>query len=50
MTTILVVPDGHARPEHDNSRFSALGNFIVDKRPDIIVNERGFGYVVRAES
>lgn len=38
MTTILVVPDGHARPEHDNSRFSALGNFIVEKRPDIIVN------------
>lgn len=38
MTTILVVPDGHARPEQDNSRFSALGQFIVDKKPDYIVN------------
>lgn len=35
---ILVVPDAHARPDFDNSRFDALGNFIVDKRPDIVVS------------
>lgn len=38
MTSILVIPDSHARPEQDNSRFEALGNFIADKRPDIVVN------------
>ncbi len=35
---ILVVPDSHARPDQDNTRFDALGNFIVDKRPDIVVS------------
>ncbi len=35
---ILVIPDAHARPDQDNSRFDALGNFIVDKRPDVIVS------------
>lgn len=35
---ILVVPDAHARPGVDNRRFDALGNFIVDKRPDTVVS------------
>lgn len=35
---ILVVPDAHARPDQDNTRFDALGEFIVDKRPDIVVS------------
>lgn len=34
---ILVIPDAHARPEQENSRFTALGNFIVEKQPDIVV-------------
>lgn len=35
---ILVVPDAHARPNESNRRFDALGNFIVDKRPDVVVS------------
>lgn len=35
---ILVIPDTHARPDMDNSRFDALGNFIVEKRPDIVIS------------
>lgn len=35
---ILVIGDSHASPNHDNRRFDWLGNFIVDKKPDIIVN------------
>lgn len=34
---ILVIPDAHARPEHNNDRFDALGRFIVDKQPDVVV-------------
>lgn len=35
---ILVVGDAHARPGVDNSRFDALGNFVVEKTPDIVVS------------
>lgn len=35
---ILCIPDAHARPDQDNSRFEALGAFIVDKRPDIVIS------------
>lgn len=35
---ILVIPDAHARPDQDNTRFDALANFIVDKQPDIVVS------------
>lgn len=35
---ILVIPDAHARPGQDNSRFDALGNFIVEKRPDVVIS------------
>ena len=37
MKKILVVGDPHARPEESNDRFTALGNFIVDKKPDEVV-------------
>lgn len=35
---ILVIPDAHSRPNFNNDRFDALGNFIADKRPDIVVS------------
>ncbi|MCK9382908.1 MAG: metallophosphoesterase [Sulfuritalea sp.] len=35
---ILVIPDAHARPGVSNERFDALGQFILDKQPDVIVN------------
>lgn len=35
---ILVIPDAHARPDQGNDRFDALGQFIADKRPDIVVS------------
>lgn len=35
---ILVIGDAHARPDQDNTRFDALGRFIVDKRPDVVVS------------
>jgi predicted phosphodiesterase len=34
---ILVIPDAHARKSQSNKRFDALGNFIVRKKPDIVV-------------
>jgi hypothetical protein len=37
LTDLLVIPDPHAHPEHDNDRFEAVGNYIVDKQPDIVV-------------
>lgn len=38
MKRILVIPDSHARPDQDNTRFTALGNFIVEKQPDIVIS------------
>jgi hypothetical protein len=35
---ILVIPDQHAHPEYPNDRADWLGRFIVDCRPDIVVN------------
>ena len=35
---LLIIPDSHAHPEYDNDRFDALGQFIVDEMPDVIVN------------
>lgn len=35
---ILVIPDSHCRPDVSNRRFEALGNFIVDKKPDIVIS------------
>jgi predicted phosphodiesterase len=35
--TTLCIGDAHSDPRFDNIRFSALGNFIVDRAPDHIV-------------
>lgn len=35
---ILVIPDSHSQPDFRNDRFTWLGKYIVDKKPDIIVN------------
>ena len=34
---ILVIPDTHADPLHSNDRFTTLGNFIVSRKPEIII-------------
>lgn len=33
----LIIPDPHAHPEYDNYRFLALGRFIMEERPDVII-------------
>jgi hypothetical protein len=38
MVDILVIPDSHASPNHNNNRYEALGKFIVDRQPDYIIN------------
>lgn len=35
---ILVIPDSHAQLDFSNRRFTWLGKYIVDEKPDIIVN------------
>lgn len=35
---ILVIPDGHAHPNHSNERFTWLGKYIADTKPDIVVD------------
>lgn len=39
----LVIGDAHADPRHDNRRFTALGNFILEQRPENIVNIGDWG-------
>lgn len=34
----LIIPDSHAHPDYDNDRFEALGEFIVQEAPDIVIN------------
>ena len=36
-STTLVIPDAHVEPDQDLIRFSKLGNFITEHRPDNIV-------------
>lgn len=38
MKTHLVIPDSHAKYGVRNDRFSLLGKFILDLKPDVIVN------------
>jgi hypothetical protein len=33
----LVIPDPHAHPDYNNVRFTALGNMILDERPDVVI-------------
>lgn len=35
---ILVVPDPHAHPSFNNDRADWLGKFILDRKPDVVVN------------
>ncbi len=37
-TVIVVIPDAHARPGTSNERFSALGNALVEWKPDYLVD------------
>ena len=34
---LLIIGDPHAHPDYDNDRFTALGKYIVDKKPEYIV-------------
>jgi hypothetical protein len=34
----LIVPDGHAHPDHNNDRAEWLGKLILDLKPDVVVN------------
>lgn len=36
--THLVIPDSHAHPDYDSDRFDWLGKFILDIRPDLVVD------------
>lgn len=35
---ILMIPDCQVKPNHDLSYLKAIGKYIVDKKPDVIVN------------
>lgn len=35
---ILVIPDCQVKPDNDNTYLSRIGQFIVDRQPDVIVN------------
>ena len=34
---LLIIGDPHASPSYDNDRFTALGKYIVDTKPEYIV-------------
>lgn len=36
--TVLILPDSHAHPELDNTRYEALGNWIIENKPTAIIN------------
>lgn len=36
--TVLVLPDSHAHPKHNNERASWVGKLMLDLKPDIFVN------------
>lgn len=38
MTTILVIPDSHAKPDSSLERFKWLGKFIADVQPNYVVD------------
>lgn len=37
MTSILLIPDAHATPDHHNDRFKLIGNLAVERQPEYIV-------------
>jgi hypothetical protein len=36
--TILVIPDSHAHPDHNNDRYEWLANLVLDIKPDHVVD------------
>ena len=38
MSTHLVIPDPHGHPDHHNKRADYLGRFILDLKPDVVIN------------
>lgn len=38
MSTYLLIGDAHAKPNTDLARFHWLGRFIVDRKPDVIID------------
>lgn len=34
----LIIPDSHAHPEHNNDRADYIAKFIIDTKPDVVVN------------
>lgn len=36
--TYLIVPDSHVHPDHPNDRADWLGQFIKERKPDVVVN------------
>jgi len=36
--THLIIPDGHAHPNHHNKRAEWLGGLIADIKPDVVIN------------
>ena len=34
---LLIIPDAHASPGYDNERFTAVGQFLMDERPEYVV-------------
>tara|TARA_Y100001973_G_C5204826_1_gene340659 strand:+ start:4500 stop:5249 length:750 start_codon:yes stop_codon:yes gene_type:complete len=38
MKTHLIIPDQHAHPDYNNTRFEWIGKLILDVKPDIVIN------------
>ena len=34
----LIIPDSHSHPDHNNNRADWLGQFIKERKPDVVVN------------
>lgn len=38
MTTILIIPDSHAKPGVSNERYDWLARLMLDRRPDVVID------------
>lgn len=45
MKTIVVIPDSHDSPEHDQKRYQVLGEYLYHLRPDYVVDLGDFSDV-----
>jgi len=43
LTRHIIIPDCHAHPDHDNERFTILGRFIADAKPDHVISMGDLG-------